>query len=168
MVRPGVKTIVNYDSPDNIDEHVWRVSLDVLGKIGFTCVSFINHSNQNLSVDLEKWLLDTQQEVSVGLEELVMTYVSQRVPTNLDRPSTSHKESQNNFERTTGGSPPQKNSSTWTVSQRKSPDQVEVRRIHVGMRKDDRFCPDCKGFIWRSKTECENDKCQVRSQEASG
>ena len=36
----------------------------------------------------------------------------------------------------------------------------EVKRVHVGMRKGDRICPDCDGFVWSSKAECESDKCQ--------
>ena len=53
-----------------------RVSTDVLGKTGINYVSFISHSNQTLSVDLERWLLDTQQEVSGWIEDMVRNYLN--------------------------------------------------------------------------------------------
>ena len=72
-----VTAIVNYDVSDNINEYTWRVSIDVLGRTGISSESFINHSNQNLSVDLEKWLLDSQQEVPVWIEDVTRSYQAQ-------------------------------------------------------------------------------------------
>ena len=75
--------------------------------------------------------------------------------TSLGRPSPGRGDFMSSFNTTaaTGDSP-------GTVA-----GHSEVRRVHVGMCKGDSFCPDCDGFVWSSKADCERDKCQRRGQD---
>ena len=75
--------------------------------------------------------------------------------TSLGRPSSGRREFMSSFNTT----------STAGVSPGAVAVLSELKRVHVGMRKDDRICPDCDGFVWSSKSECESDKCHRKRQD---
>ncbi len=170
-----VTTVLNYDAPSNIDEYKWRITgardisyvdKDVLYS------SFLDPSNEEVCVELLEFLSDPRE-----LEKFWMTlptcipiptfmldlarsyslYPSRKVTSSvgtasLTRPSSGRREFKGNFntETATGASP---RAVSWPV---------EVRRDHVGIHDGDWYCYDCDGYVWGSKVECDNKKCQRR------
>jgi superfamily II DNA/RNA helicase len=70
----GVTTVLNYDTPNNIDDYVHRIGrTGRAGKAGFA-VSFLNEKNKTVVKHLHKILTENKQEIPEWFEELFRRY----------------------------------------------------------------------------------------------
>jgi len=108
------------------------------------------------------------EEVKMQLEEL--RFDTMTATALNSSPRFKHSEGASSQARSTSGSREFKipfNAEVTGASSREVSSQSasDVGRKYVGMGPDDWRCPDCKGWVWASRAECDNRKCQHRRQE---
>jgi hypothetical protein len=108
------------------------------------------------------------EKLGKDLEELRLAFNTMKATALNSWPSFKHSEGASSPARSASGSRELRSTVNSKAASGASPREISIpfegRRVHVGMCEGDKYCPDCKGFVWRSRSECDSNKCQRRRQ----